>query len=123
MLKYEGPGTMKALRRILEAVKLPFSVLPNHPIKEMTLRQLLIVAAVGLMPAAGCAQGADYFRLQDDLRRSEMDMQQRVYGQEQWQREQLFRDQQRQRERVLEQMRRRDDDMRRSPRSFDYLGR
>jgi hypothetical protein len=87
------------------------------------MRQLLIIAAVGLLPATGYPQGADYFRFQNDLRRSDADMQQRMYEQDQRQREQLFRDQQRQREREIEQMRRRDDDMLRSPRSFDYLGR
>lgn len=87
------------------------------------MRQLLIVAAVGLIPAAGYAQGGDYFRFQNDLRRSEMDMQQRMYEQDQHQREQLLRDQQRQRERELEQMRRRDEEIPRSPRAFDFLGR
>jgi hypothetical protein len=87
------------------------------------MRQLLIVGAVGLLPATGYAQGADYLRLHDDLRRSEMDMRQRMYEQEQRQREQLFRDQQTQREREMEQMRRRGDEILRSPRSFDYLGR
>jgi hypothetical protein len=87
------------------------------------MRQLLIIAAVGLIPATGYAQGADYFRFQDDVRRSEADMQQRMYGREQWQREQLVRDQQRERERELEQMRRRDEDMLRTRRSLDYLGR
>jgi hypothetical protein len=87
------------------------------------MRQLLIIAAVGFIPATGYAQGTDYFRFQDDLRRSEADMQQRMYGREQWQREQLVRDQQRERERELEQMRRRDEDMLRSRRSLDYLGR
>jgi hypothetical protein len=87
------------------------------------MRRLLIIAVVGLIPATGYAQGADYFRFQDDLRRSEADMQQRMYGREQWQREQLIRDQQRERERELEQMRRRGEEMLRSRRSFDYLGR
>jgi hypothetical protein len=87
------------------------------------MRQLLIIAAVGLIPATGYAQGADYFRFQDDLRRSEADIQQRMYGREQWQREQLIRDQQRERERELEQMRRRDEEVSRTHRSLDYLGR
>jgi hypothetical protein len=87
------------------------------------MRRLLVVAAMGLIPSTGYAQGADYFRLQNDFRHSEMDMQQRIYEQEQRQREQLLRDQQRLREREMEQMRRRDEEMLRSPRSFDYLGR
>ena len=87
------------------------------------MRRLLVVAAVGLIPATGYAQGADYFRLQNGFRHSEMDMQQRIYEQEQRQREQLLRDQQRQREREMEQMRRRDEEMLHGPRSFDYLGR
>ena len=87
------------------------------------MRQLLIVAAVGLIPATGYAQAADYFRLQNDLKRSEMDAQQRMYEQEQRQRDQLTRDQQRQREREIEQMRRRDEETLRGPRSSDYLGR
>jgi hypothetical protein len=87
------------------------------------MRQLLIVAAVGLIPATGYAQGADYLRFQNDLRRSEMDTQQRIYEQDQRQREQLLRDQQRQREREMEQMRRRDEETPRSPRAFDFLGR
>jgi hypothetical protein len=93
------------------------------PKKDVTMRQLLIIAAVGLIPATGYAQGADYFRFQDDLRRSEADIQQRMYGREQWQREQLIRDQQRERERELEQMRRRDEEVSRTHRSLDYLGR
>jgi hypothetical protein len=87
------------------------------------MRHLLIVAAVGLLPTAGYPQGADYFRLQDDLRRSDTDMQQRMYGREQWQREQLTRDQQRQRERDLEQMRRLEEGAVGGQRSFDYLRR
>jgi hypothetical protein len=87
------------------------------------MRRLLIVAAVGLIPATGYAQGADYFRFQNDLRRSEMDTQQRMYEQEQRQREQLFRDQQRQRDREMEQIRRRDEEVLRIPRALDYLGR
>jgi hypothetical protein len=120
----QGMGTMKAVRLFLgwRNCQTP-SFLPDHPIKDVTMRQLLIIAAVGLIPATGYAQGADYFRFQDDLRRSEADMQQRMYGREQWQREQLIRDQQRERERELEQMRRRGEEMLRSRRSFDYLGR
>jgi hypothetical protein len=87
------------------------------------MRHLLIVAAVGLLPATGYPQGADYFRFQDDLRRSDTDAQQRMYGREQWQREQLIRDQQRQRERELEQMRRLEEGTVGGQRSFDYLRR
>jgi hypothetical protein len=118
-LNMKGWEQQKALRRISGVAKLPFQVC----LKEVTMRQLLIVAAVGLIPTTGYAQAADYFRLQNDLKRSEMDAQQRTYEQEQRQREQLTRDQQRQREREIEQMRRRDEETLRSPRSFDFLGR
>jgi hypothetical protein len=122
-VKYEEMGTIKGVTAYFGSGGTVISSLPDHPIKEVAMRQLLIVAAVSLIPTTGYAQAADYFRLQNDLKRSEMDAQQRMYEQEQRQREQLSRDQQRQREREIEQMRRRDEETIRSPRNFDYLGR
>jgi hypothetical protein len=123
MLKYKEVGTIKGITAYFGSGETAISSSPTHPIKEVTMRQLLIVAAVALIPTPGYTQAADYFRLQNDLKRSEMDAQQRMYEQEQRQKEQLTRDQQRQREREIEQMRRRDEETLRSPRTFDYLGR